>query len=168
MTSVVGDARPPRLFVAVLNPMLKLLLRSPLGRSIRPLALLDFTGRRSGRRFSVVVCWHTIDGLPVVITPASWRANFSGGRRATVRSRAERTELIGTLDEGQACDDLGRGVEFERAPPGAGAGHRRCGHQAEIALPEGHTITADDVRSSGRTIVRFAPVTSSPLPSPHP
>jgi len=159
MTSVVGDARPPRLFVAVLNPMLKLLLRSPLGRSIRPLALLDFTGRRSGRRFSVVVCWHTIDGLPVVITPASWRANFSGGRRATVRSRAERTELIGTLDE-----DPEAVARCIAALVDGGTAPRAFG----LSIPEGHTITADDVRSSGRTIVRFAPVTSSPLPSPHP
>ena len=159
MTPVVGDARPPRLAVAALNPMLRLVLRTPLGRSIRPLALLDFTGRRSGRRFSVVVGWHSIDGLPVVITPASWRANFTGGRRATVRSRAQRTELIGTLDEDPeaVARCIVALVEGGTAPRALG-----------LSIPEGHTITADDVRSSDRAIVRFIPATSSPHPSPHP
>ena len=159
MTPVVGDARPPRLAVAALNPMLRLVLRTPLGRSIRPLALLDFPGRRSGRRFSVVVGWHSIDGLPVVITPASWRANFTGGRRATVRSRAQRTELIGTLDEDPeaVARCIVALVEGGTAPRALG-----------LSIPEGHTITADDVRSSDRAIVRFIPATSSPHPSPHP
>ena len=159
MTSLVGDARPPRLAVAALNPMLKLLLRTPLGRSIRPLALLDFTGRRSGRHFSVVVGWHSIDGLPVVITPASWRANFSGGRRATIRSRAERTELIGTLDT-----DPDAVAHCIAALVDAGTAPRALG----LSIPEGHTITADDVRSCGRAVVRFSPDSPNPSPNPSP
>ena len=159
MTSVVGDARPPRLAVAMLNPMLKLLLRTPVGRSIRPLALLDFTGRRSGKPLSVVVGWHSIDGLPVVVTPASWRANFTGGRRATVRSRAERIDLIGTLDA-----DPEAVARCIAALVDGGTAPRALG----LSIPEGHRITADDVRSSGRAVVRFTPATNSPHPSPNP
>jgi hypothetical protein len=146
MTTLVGDARPPRLAVAMLNPILKLLLRTPVGRSVRPLALLDFTGRRSGKRFSVVVGWHSLDGLPVVITPASWRANFTGGRNATVRSRARSTELIGTLDADPEAVAYCIAALVDR-----GTAPRALG----LSIPEGHTITADDVRHSGRAVVRF-------------
>ena len=152
MTTVVGDARPPRLAVAMLNPMLKLLLRTPVGRSIRPLALLDFTGRRSGRHLSVVVGWHTIDGLPVVVTPASWRVNFAGGRPAVVRSRTQRAELIGTLDDDP--DSVARCIA---TLVGGGTAPRALG----LSIPNGHAITADDVRSTGRAVVRFSP-TSTP------
>jgi hypothetical protein len=155
MTSLVGDARPPRLAVAMLNPMLKLLLRTPVGRSIRPLALLDFTGRRSGRRLSVVVGWHSLDGLPVVITPASWRANFTDGHKATVRARARSTELIGSLDT-----DPEAVARCIAALVDGGTAPRALG----LSIPEGHTITADDVRHSGRAIVRFSPATTSPNP----
>ena len=48
MTAVARDARPPLALVRVINPTMRVVLRTPLGRLVRPVALLDFTGRRSG------------------------------------------------------------------------------------------------------------------------
>src|SRR4051794_21368801 len=47
---VARDAKPPLALVRMMNPVLRLLLRTPLARALRPFALLEFTGRRSGRR----------------------------------------------------------------------------------------------------------------------
>ena len=45
----------------------------------------------------------------------------------------QRGRMVVALHERQPGDDLGRAVELERVPPGAGAGHREGRHQAEIA-----------------------------------
>jgi hypothetical protein len=87
MTAVVRDARPPTAMVAAINPILRALLRTPFARLAKHLALLEFSGRRSGRRYRVPVGWHQADGVPVVFTPAPWRANFQGGAPTTVHHR---------------------------------------------------------------------------------
>ena len=58
----VRDARPPAALLRVTNPILKTLLRTPVSRVIRPLALIEFRGRRSGRPIRVVVAWHVNPG----------------------------------------------------------------------------------------------------------
>ena len=59
--------------------------------------------------------------------------------------------MVGALDEGQPRDDLGRGVEFERAPPRAGAGDGERRHQAEIAFRFGHRLRPRRPRPYART-----------------
>ncbi len=69
-TDVARDARPPLILVRVMNPIMRVVLRTVLGRLVRPFALLEFTGRRSGRRFLVPVGWHEIDSGHFAFTPA--------------------------------------------------------------------------------------------------
>src|SRR4051794_9266531 len=94
--SVVADARPPKVVLSVINPILRVLLRTPLSRAIKPLALLQFEGRRTGQRRTVVVAWHSSDGASLVVTPAKWRANFVNGHSAKARWRGHQMEVIGT------------------------------------------------------------------------
>ena len=149
MTALTRDARPPRFVVAMSNPVLKVVLQTPAGRSIRPLALLTFDGRRSGRRISVVVGWHHVDGVPVVVTPASWRANFAAGLPAIVRSRGRRTEVVGTLDADPevVADAIASIIRGGTSPRALG-----------LAVLDGHTVTTDEVRNLGRALVRFRPL----------
>ena len=66
---------PPRAVVRVVNPVVRRLLTSPLGSRLpATLHLLEFTGRRSGRRFSVPVGVHEVAGGPVAFTEAAWRS----------------------------------------------------------------------------------------------
>lgn len=148
MTATVRDARPPIAVVRVLNPMNRLLLRTPLGRLARPLALLEFTGRRSGRGYCVPVGWHDADGAPVVVTPAPWRPNFIGGAPATVHHRGRTQPMTGTLvtDPAEVADVL-------MSVLAGGASPRSMG----LGIPVGHTVSAADVVAVDRAVIRFVP-----------
>jgi hypothetical protein len=89
--------RPPRALMKVVNPVLTALLRSPWhGRLSGQLAILTFTGRRSGRRFSTPV-GYTLAGDAILIpTESRWQRNLRGGARVSVRPRGE--ERAGTAE----------------------------------------------------------------------
>jgi hypothetical protein len=142
----VRDARPPAALLRVTNPILKTLLRTPLSRVIRPLALIEFRGRRSGRPIRVVIAWHIIDGLPVVVTPAAWRVNFQDGTPATVRRHGRREQYVGTLES-----DPRVVAETIESALHDGTSARALA----LRVPDGHAITDDDVIRTGRAIVRF-------------
>jgi hypothetical protein len=144
----VRDARPPAVLLRVTNPILKTLLRTPLSRVIRPLALIEFRGRRTGRRRRVVVAWHVIDGAPVVVTPAPWRVNFIDGAPVTVRWRGRREHYTGTLD-----DDPAVVAQTIDAALHDGTSARALA----LRIPDGHVITEDDVTRTDRAIVHFRP-----------
>ena len=115
---VVHDDKPPRLVVAASSLILKALLRTPVARMIRPLAILSFTGRRSGQPLSVVVGWHTVDGVATVFTPASWRANFTETTPAVVHHRYHRLRLVGALttDPARVADALNEVIGSGTSP----------------------------------------------------
>ena len=138
----------PAAVVAVLNPILRVLLRTPLGRLIRPFALVEFTGRQSGKRYRVPVGWHVADDAPIVLTPAPWRSNFHDGSRADVYHRGRRRPMIGTLeaDPAAVADTLRRLLASGTSPRTIG-----------LTIPTGHTITAADVTAVRRAVVRFQP-----------
>lgn len=148
MSTAVTDARPPHAVVRISNPLLAFLLRTRAGSRLPELALLDFPGRRSGRRISVVVGWHVVDGNPIVLTPASWRANFTEGAMARICQGGREGERLGTLELDPAAV-----AEALNAVLRAGASPRTLG----LRVPVGHVITADDVVRTGRAMVRFGP-----------
>jgi hypothetical protein len=149
MITEIGDARPPEAVLRVVNPVLRTLLRTPISRAMKGLALLRFDGRRSGRRFSVVVGWHVIDGVPVVLTPAPWRANFADGAAVTVRRRGRDERLVGRLE----TDPVTVAAAIN-ALLAAGTSPRAIG----LKLPDGHTFSPADVIATGRAMIRFVPV----------
>jgi len=77
---------PPVPVMRLVSPLMRRLLRSPLASRLPPaLTLLEFAGRRSGRRFAVPVGVHEVQDGSVVFTEAGWRRNFAGGPEVTVR-----------------------------------------------------------------------------------
>ncbi len=146
MTAVARDARPPLALVRVMNPTMRVVLRTPLGRLVRPFALLEFTGRRSGRRFSVPVGWHEIDSRHVVVTPAPWRENFRDGLPVTVWVHGQRQDLTGVLD-----DDPNRvAVALQSL-----ADRRGSLRSVGVDIPAGHRVSVADVAAVDRAVVRF-------------
>jgi hypothetical protein len=144
MTAVVRDARPPMALIRALNPIMRLVLPTPLGRLVRPFALLEFTGRRTGGRYRVPVGWHESSSGPVVLTPAAWRANFRGGARVTTHHRGRRREMIGTL----VTDPEAVGAELQwmfanGTSPGI----------LGLDVPPGHVLTASDVVAVDRALI---------------
>jgi hypothetical protein len=147
MTATVRDARPPALVIRLLNPVMRLVLRTPLGRLIKPFALLEFAGRHSGRPYRVPVGWHDADGVRVVLSPAPWSANFSPAAPVVVHHRGQVLHMTGTLvrDPAEVARYIGV-VLAGGTPP----------RQIGLHIPTGHTITDTDVVLVDRKIIRFA------------
>ena len=143
---IVKDAPPPRAALSIVNPLLRLVLRTPISRAIDALAILEFTGRRTGDRRRVVVGWHIVDGTPTVLTPAAWRANFTEPRLAAVRWRGSESAQIGTLDSDP--DVVARAVNT-LIEGGASA------RSLALEMPTGHIVTAQDIVDTHRAIIRF-------------
>lgn len=96
----IEPGHPPALLMLVVNPVLGVLLRTPLGGPARKrLMVLRFSGRKTGRPFSVPVSAHLIGGQLYALTGATWKQNFRDGADALVvhdgATRAMRGELIG-------------------------------------------------------------------------
>lgn len=133
-TPAVEDAAPSATLARYANPLLRLLFRTPLKRSLgRQLALLRFTGRRSGRTYCFPVGVLSVRGRRIITSRRSWQSNFNGGMDCDVllgggwqRVRAERvpdvdetadlfSELIETFGR-DAPRRLGLRVNVDRAP----------------------------------------------------
>ncbi len=147
-TVTARDARPPLLVVRAMNPIMRIALRTPLGRLITPFALLEFHGRRSGRLLRVPVGWHQIGTEHVVFTPAAWRVNFDGGLAVTVHAHGRHFPMIGTLDDD--ADSVANALQSLADQHGS---LRPVG----IDIPDNHHVTAADVAAVDRALIRFQP-----------
>jgi len=150
--TAVSDAHPPATVVAALNPIVRTLLRTPAGRFLGDLALIEFTGRNSGRRYKVPVGWHEVDGIAVVFTPAPWRANFMAGAEATVHHRGSSQQMIGTLvtDPGIVAASLQQVLDGGTPPRLVG-----------LKVPTGHALSEGDIAGVHRAMIQFVPAAIS-------
>jgi hypothetical protein len=100
----------------LLNPLVRRVLSSRhLGSRIDQMMLLEFTGRRSGRRIRVPVALHLIDGVPMAFTHRPWRLNFTGGAPVTITHRGQVRQ--------------GRGVLLPATPEQVGSAYGRAGQR---------------------------------------
>jgi hypothetical protein len=115
---MVTLSHPPEPLMKLMNPLLRYGLRTPLGgNALKPFMVLNFTGRKSGRQFSIPVSAHVIDGQLYALANASWKVNFRGGGTAEVLYNGKRTAMRGELIEDAAVvADL-----FHRCATGYGA-----------------------------------------------
>jgi hypothetical protein len=138
-------APPPAGVIRLINPVMRVAIRSRLGRRMGPLAVIRFSGRRSGLPRDVNVGLHEIDGVPTVFTDRPWRLNFRGGADVTVlkggRTWTGRAELV------DAPDEVGRDLATAVAQVGA----RNLG----VSITKGARPTADDFGGLGKSMVRI-------------
>ncbi len=94
----VTISHPPQGLLRAVNPAVKLLLGTPLAGGIRrQMMVLNFKGRKSGRRFSVPVSAHRLDGTLYALASAGWTANFRDGANAEVLWDGKTTTMRGEL-----------------------------------------------------------------------
>jgi hypothetical protein len=94
----VDAGHPPDLMLRLVNPVLSLLLRVPFaGSALKNFMVLSFTGRKTGRRFSIPLSAHVIDGHLYALTSAAWKHNFRGGAPAKVVYNGKSTAMRGEL-----------------------------------------------------------------------
>jgi hypothetical protein len=98
MPAAIEMSHPPEALLRAVNPVLRTALRVPtLGSKLKDLMIVEYTGRKSGRRFAVPVSAHRLDGDLYVILEAGWKHNFTDGAPAEVTHGAKKTPMQGLL-----------------------------------------------------------------------
>jgi hypothetical protein len=97
MAGNIDAAHPPQTLLKVVNPALRFALRTPLGAALKQFMVVSFTGRKTGRRYSVPVSAHHLDGDLYVILEAGWKHNFRDGAPADVTHNGRTTQMHGQL-----------------------------------------------------------------------
>lgn len=96
-STTIERVYPPKIMVAVANPIMRWVLSTGLGKRFDSLALIEFDGRKTGRRFSVVVAVHDVDGQQAILTNSRWRHNFAGGHEIDATIAGSTRKLVGRL-----------------------------------------------------------------------
>jgi hypothetical protein len=151
----VERVTPPLLLVRLANPVMRRLLASPLhALASRQLLLLHFTGRRTGRRYTVPTGYHHLDGVPSVLTNSGWRHNFRGGTDIEVTLRGRRRPALATLIE--EPDTVVRAYMGVIHQLGWRAAQRRLGIRVNVGRTPTPEELVEAVRAAGLSIVRLA------------
>jgi hypothetical protein len=152
----VTISHPPQAFLRLVNPILATLLRTPFAGAARnQFMVVDFTGRKSGRPYSLVLTAHLIDGILYAMTGANWKVNFRDGAPARVLHAGKTTTMRGELitDTAHVADLYARCAEsygVKRAERVMGIGFRD--HQ----MPTREQF-AEGVEQLGLRAIRFTP-----------
>ena len=147
---------PPDALLRIVNPFMKMLLRTPFaGPARNQLMVVNFTGRKSGRHYSIPLSAHVIDDVLYAMTGATWKNNFRDGATAQVLHNGKTTTMRGELitDKAHVTDLFSRCAESygaKRAERAMGLGFRD--HQ----LPT-HDQFAEAVDELNLRAIRFTP-----------
>jgi hypothetical protein len=133
----VRNAHPPAWLIKVVNPLNRIVARSPLGRLMGPVVLLEFDGRHSGKHYAVPVMSYDYNGATVVFTDGRWASNFKGGAPVIVRRGGQTYTGVAELADGDDVAAALRAVLVGLRSP------RRVG----LRIEAGHTPTDDELRS---------------------
>jgi hypothetical protein len=94
----VTPSHPPAALLRMVNPLIGRLLRTPLAGPLRKqMMVVNVTGRKSGRRYSIPLSAHQIDGELYALTSAPWKNNFRDGADAEVLHDGRVSAMRGAL-----------------------------------------------------------------------
>ena len=141
---IVEQKPPPMALMRLLNPVMRVLLPTRLGRRMRPLAILEVTGRRSGRLHRIPVGAHPVDDGVVIFTDRPWRENVRGGADVVLAVGGTRRPAVAELVDDPAI--VGPALSAAVAV----AGPRRLG----LALQPGAIATVADYGAVGKSMIR--------------
>jgi hypothetical protein len=155
-SNAITVSHPPDAVLRAINPIMKLLLHTPFaGPARHQLMVVDFTGRKSGKHYSIPLSAHLIDGILYAMTGSTWKANFRDGAAAQVLHDGKTTTMRGELltDKAHVADLYARCAEsygVKRAERAMGLGFRD--HQ----MPT-HDQFAEAVDELNLRAIRFTP-----------
>jgi F420H(2)-dependent quinone reductase len=156
MTSTVKRSVPPPALVRMGNPMVRMLLGSPLhgvfGDSV---LVLHLTGRKTGRRYDIPVGYVDLEGKLAVVTVARWRVNLRGGADVEVTLRGCLRPMRALLDEDPASVAVSYQAMIDRI------GWKKAQRRLGISLPGGRAPTVlelkDAAREYGWSVITLTP-----------
>ena len=152
----VQRQKPPEAFIRIANPIFTALLRSPAhGLLDRAFALIHLTGRKTGRRYSIVVARHTIDGVLTVMTSSPWRVNARGGADAEVTSDGRTWRARAELVEDPEVVADAYAAEIDRL--GVKGAQRQLGISITVDRPPTREELLEAVRRDQLSLIRFQP-----------
>ena len=129
-SNAITMSHPPEAFLRLVNPIMKLLLHTPFAGAARnQLMVVNFTGRKSGRHYSIPLSAHVIDDILYAMTAKTWKNNFREGAAAQVLHDGKTTTMRGELitDKALIADLYSRCAEsygVKRAERAMGLGFR--------------------------------------------
>lgn len=156
-TAAVMPSPPPAVVMRAVNPLIRTVLTTPLAGSLgKQFMVLNFTGRKSGRQFSIPVTAHWLDGSLYALMEAGWKVNFRGGAVAQVRHDGKTTTMRGELIEDyDAIAEL-----FLRCA--SAYGPKRAQRMMGLKFRDPRIPTLQEFRAAvdqyGLAAVRFSPV----------
>lgn len=156
MTTTVKRSVPPPILLKMGNPVVRLLLGSPLhGMLDKHFLVLHVTGRKTGHRYDIPVGYVDMEGKLAVITVARWRVNLRGGADVEVTLHGRRRPMHALLDEDPAPVAIGYQAMIDRI------GWRRAQRQLGISVPGGRQPTVlelnDAAREYGWSVITLTP-----------
>lgn len=81
--SLPVNSRPVRRLERILGPLMKIVLKSPVrGLASKSMLVLRFKGRRSGKRYELIVGYREHDGVIEIVCPRNWWKNLQGDNAA--------------------------------------------------------------------------------------
>jgi len=136
MTSTVKRSVPPPTLVKMGNPLVRMLLGSPLhGVLGDSFLVLHLTGRKTGRRYDIPVGYVDMEGKLAVVTVSRWRVNLRGGADVEVTLRGRRRPMHALLEEDPAAVAVSYHAMIGRL------GWTKAQRQLGILLPGGRAPT---------------------------
>jgi hypothetical protein len=152
----VALSHPPVSLLHAANPIVRLLLRTALAGRLRgQVMVVDVTGRKTARRYSIPLSAHRIDGDLYALSSAPWKHNFRDGAPCEVLLDGKTTRMRGVLIEDRAVV-----AELSRRCAEA-YGIRRAQPMMGLKFSGGQLPTADEfadaVDRHGYAAVRFTP-----------
>jgi hypothetical protein len=156
MTSAVKRSVPPPTLVKMGNPLVRMLLGSPLHRVLDDSFLvLHLTGRKTGRRYDIPVGYVDMEGKLAVVTVARWRVNLRGEADVEVTRHGCLRPMHAQLDEDPASVAVSYQAMIDRI------GQKKAQRQLGISLPGGRVPTAlelkDAAREYGWSVITLTP-----------
>jgi len=145
MTSTVKRSVPPPALVKMGNPLVRVLLGSPLhGALDDSFLVLHLTGRKTGRRYNIPVGYVEMEGKLTVVTTARWRVNLRGGADVEVTRHGCLRPMRALLDEDPASVAVSYQAMIDRI------GWRKAQRQLGISRPGGRAPTTPELRDAAR------------------
>ena len=156
MTSIVKRSVPPPTLVKMGNPLVRLLLGSPLhGMLDDSYLVLHLSGRKTGRRYDIPVGYVDMGGKLTVVTVAKWRVNLRGGADVSVMLRGCLRPMHALLEENPASVAVSYQAMIDRI------GWKKAQRQLGISLPGGRVPTVlelnDAAHEYGWSVITLTP-----------
>jgi hypothetical protein len=156
MPSTVKRSVPPPALLKMGNPLVRMLLGSPLHAVLDDSFLvLHLTGRKTGRRYDIRVGYVDMEGKLAVVTVARWRVNLRGGADVQVTLRGRLRSVHALLEEDPASVAVSYQAMIGRM------GWKKAQRQLGISLPGGRVPTVlelkDAAREYGWSVITLTP-----------